>query len=1319
MASSQTPTRLVIRDIDVENFKSYAGQHRIGPFHKTFSCVIGPNGSGKSNVIDAMLFVFGKSAKKIRLEKLSELIHNSAAFPDLSYASVTVNFVEVRETEEDSADPQQRLEMPGTEVCVKREVHRNNASQYYINGARCTQKEVVTMLTGRGVDLDHNRFLILQGEVEQISLMKPKAEKEGEEGLLEYLDDLIGTNQYVEKINEATVAFDQVQEERLNGLDELRRAEADRSALDDAKSSAMVYVTKENHLQSLMIVLVQIKRREIEKLLVVPRQKIAELSVKLSEIDHSVAAKNDEIVKMKKEETKGKVAVENAKKEREAVKSKKMALEEDLAKEKASSDEQDKQKKRENDKLKKLKDEVNDLQVKIQSVDMEVRVKETQVEEEKQLRDKLHPEHEAATERLAAQKKPLMLAMEAKKKALMPFARQVQEAKENLETANERLTHEDEKRNRLRQDLEKAAQDRERLNQKVRDNTEMLANAERDTTTQRIQALREKLKGTTERKLQINSAIEDHKKQFRDGAADERIADFLLSQRDIKGYYGTLRQLGKIDDEYDVAAGMCSNHWGHLVVEDKEAAAMVLDRLKQHGKGRATVVCLKEVRNRVGEKMDKKFVAPDGSVRLYDLIKPLNEKFLPAFYNAVVDTLVVSDIGAARRVAFGGSQRHRVVTMKGDLVETNGTVSGGGAPRPAKLKAARLPQDQNLVKETLTRLQTELREAVDGERGVREELEELERKQQQSSLTPEQLRRLRAEINQSTSHLTAIDDKCDKIAKELERIEHSKEHQQMRRSLIASVEECRAAVETAESTQLQYKNAVQELEAQLDAVGGEEYKALSIELKTITSKLANSENALREARKNSQKLKASKEKKEHEVVEVQLRLEALKDDSAERHKEEIARLRSAIDALDKDVLKHDTKVSVAEGQLEHVKQDIANLEEAIRNFGKEKDEVNALITEHQGSITSETNMLNRLQGRIELSESKIRDNIRSYGIETFDFKDRLLRDKAEIPQDDDEEPANAKKRARDDESSESGDSDDDYSTSRRNTTRANTRDDEQENATREPTEEELMAIPLQVPEHELDQYDLAHSSHLAKSLTEECDRLKLLVNLDCVARWREKDIIYRRAKNSYDTIRQRLDFAEHTLLELKTKRKTEFMECFTTIQRKVKEMYQMLTHGGDAEVELVDTQDPFEGVNFLLRPPKKSWKQVSNLSGGEKTLASLALVFALHHVRPTPVYVMDEIDAALDFRNVSIVANYVLRSATGAQFIIISLRNNMFELAHQLVGICKVRDVTRSLTLNPSAMQSLIEHMMLTQRKRGRGSLQELEYSASKPRPSQ
>lgn len=86
----------------------------------------------------------------------------------------------------------------------------------------------------------------------------------------------------------------------------------------------------------------------------------------------------------------------------------------------------------------------------------------------------------------------------------------------------------------------------------------------------------------------------------------------------------------------------------------------------------------------------------------------------------------------------------------------------------------------------------------------------------------------------------------------------------------------------------------------------------------------------------------------------------------------------------------------------------------------------------------------------------------------------------------------------------------------------------------------------------------------------------------------------------------------------------------------------MITQEGDAELELVDPSNPFAGgIVFSVRPPKKSWKRIQNLSGGEKTLSSLALVFALHQFRPTPIYFLDEIDAALDHRNVSTIALYV------------------------------------------------------------------------------
>lgn len=191
-------------------------------------------------------------------------------------------------------------------------------------------------------------------------------------------------------------------------------------------------------------------------------------------------------------------------------------------------------------------------------------------------------------------------------------------------------------------------------------------------------------------------------------------------------------------------------------------------------------------------------------------------------------------------------------------------------------------------------------------------------------------------------------------------------------------------------------------------------------------------------------------------------------------------------------------------------------------------------------------------------------------------------------------------------------------------------------------------------------------------------------NMGAIEEYRRKERDYNDRMAELDTVTETRDTAKTKLESLRKQRLDEFMTGFAVISMKLKEMYQMITMGGDAELELVDSLDPFsEGIVFSVRPPKKSWKNITNLSGGEKTLSSLALVFALHHYKPTPLYVMDEIDAALDFKNVSIVANYVKDRTKNAQFIIISLRNNMFELANRLVGIYKTHDATKSITINP------------------------------------
>lgn len=142
------------------------------------------------------------------------------------FLTVNVHFVNVVDVPgTDDVKP-----VPGTECVISRMAKKDNSSKYMLNGKNATFKAVAAELSKRNIDLNNNRFLILQGEVELISQMKPLGTKDGEVGLLEYLEDIIGSNQFVEPIKEASLKYDTAEETRYGNIkmtknDQKRRKE--------------------------------------------------------------------------------------------------------------------------------------------------------------------------------------------------------------------------------------------------------------------------------------------------------------------------------------------------------------------------------------------------------------------------------------------------------------------------------------------------------------------------------------------------------------------------------------------------------------------------------------------------------------------------------------------------------------------------------------------------------------------------------------------------------------------------------------------------------------------------------------------------------------------------------------------------------------------------------------------------------------------------------------------------------------------------------------------------------------------------------------
>ena len=142
--------------------------------------------------------------------------------------------------------------------------------------------------------------------------------------------------------------------------------------------------------------------------------------------------------------------------------------------------------------------------------------------------------------------------------------------------------------------------------------------------------------------------------------------------------------------------------------------------------------------------------------------------------------------------------------------------------------------------------------------------------------------------------------------------------------------------------------------------------------------------------------------------------------------------------------------------------------------------------------------------------------------------------------------------------------------------------------------------------------------------------------------------------------------------ELNQKGRERLLEAFTKVNRKFNEVYTKLFNGGTAKIELVDSDDPLEaGLEMYVSPPGKRLQSITLLSGGEQALTALSLIFAVFLVNPSPICVLDEVDAPLDDANVTRFCALLdeLTKITNTKFIIITHHALTMSRMHRLYGV--------------------------------------------------
>ncbi|MEE8401057.1 MAG: AAA family ATPase, partial [Candidatus Hydrothermarchaeaceae archaeon] len=139
--------------------------------------------------------------------------------------------------------------------------------------------------------------------------------------------------------------------------------------------------------------------------------------------------------------------------------------------------------------------------------------------------------------------------------------------------------------------------------------------------------------------------------------------------------------------------------------------------------------------------------------------------------------------------------------------------------------------------------------------------------------------------------------------------------------------------------------------------------------------------------------------------------------------------------------------------------------------------------------------------------------------------------------------------------------------------------------------------------------------------------------------------------------------------EIEHRKSAVFMEVFENIAMNFRRIYSLLSDGGAADLFL-DEEAPLDGgLQIQARPKGKNPQYIELMSGGEKTLTALSFIFAIQRYRPAPFYVFDEIDMFLDDNNVAKISDLLRESAKEAQFLVVSLKDNIMTGANQLFGV--------------------------------------------------
>lgn len=1164
---------MVLKTLEMQGFKSFPDKTQLN-FGSGITAVVGPNGSGKSNISDAVRWVLGEtSTKSLRGSKMEDVIFGGTS------ARKALGFAQVQLTLDNS---DHTLKDKGDTVTVTRRYYRSGESEYKIDGENVRRRDIHELFMDTGLGSD-GYSMVGQGKIDSIISQKNEDRRE-------LFEEAAGISLFRHKRTDATRRLDQAQENLVRLLDILGELENRVGPLkkQSEKASQFLELSEEKKTLEIGVWINKINRFTNEL-------REQEHKIDAANASYDVCEKELKNIENEIEEILEKTAGINALIEEIRTGSKEF-VEEALRRDTDASVLKNTLE-HNNETIARLKNDIGDADDSNSSIDSQIKEKQQLIEQN----EKLVQEKKNSLTEISMQMQELVSSNEKYSKMTVELNQKItaltlelsdcrvkcSQAVSSINEIKARQSAIDEAVAECERDaqsvLEQKTQSEENLkflNSRIEENNNSLSGfrLKLENKTQKADKIKKQLDSVNLELSQKRSKakmLSDLEKNMEGFSGAVKAVMKQSQSRALSGIHGPLSQLITVDNEYSVAVEVALGAaMQNIVTTNETDAKRAIYYLKNNHLGRATFLPVSNIKPRY---LDEKELDDNlGFVAVASELVECKSEYKNIVSNLLGRVVIVEDMDCAIGIAKRYSNRFKIVTLDGQVINPGGSMTGG-----SQSKSAGILSRGNMIDE------------------LNNQAKELEK---QSETLAAEYKTALEDANYAAAMLQGAEVDLQQAKEELIRA-------QGENKLISEKLETLISRKT---TLIAEKESSQQRTADLEKLNKDsEKQALDIE-----NQINSAQEELTKTSDNANEIIEKNEQYRQKSEQINLELMSLIKDN-ETARESISELEVRKDT-------QSDRVRTIEDEIREIEGRNSELLSRIDQVKSQADELRAKAAEAEKNVSLEIEKRDALEKR----SGELRVLERNKGQEREKLSGELVRlDERKIAM-------------------------------RKEYDELNDMLFEQY----ELTKREAEALNIQID----------NMAEAKKRLHEIKVAIKALgsINVGAIEEYKEVSQRYEFLKEQIGDVEKSKSELMKIIEDLTASMSEKFLEKFKKINEEFKVCFADFFGGGKGEIILEEPDNCLESpIEIKIQPPGKSVQNINLFSGGEKSLAAMALLFSVLKVQPAPFCIYDEVEAALDDVNVERFAKYMRKMTDKTQFISITHRRGTMEEADVLYGV--------------------------------------------------